>query len=97
MVKPIKPDEAVAAKVFPDEVITAFNELITENLSGKVSRFKQEDVIARIRLKTDVERREIFDNRWLDVEDLYRSEGWKVEYDSPAYNENYPAIFTFTR
>jgi hypothetical protein len=31
----------------------------------------------------------------LDIEDTYREAGWKVEYDKPAYCENYPANFTF--
>ena len=31
----------------------------------------------------------------MDFEALYRESGWKVSYDSPAYDENYDAYFTF--
>lgn len=31
------------------------------------------------------------DHGWLDLEDIYRDEGWTVEYDSPGYNETYEA------
>jgi hypothetical protein len=32
----------------------------------------------------------------LDIEPIYREAGWIVEYDKPAYCENYDANFTFT-
>ncbi len=32
---------------------------------------------------------------WLNVEELYRAQGWTVTYDKPGYNESYPATFTF--
>jgi len=38
----------------------------------------------------------IFDNHWLDVEPIFEDCGWKVEYDKPGFNENYPATFKFT-
>jgi hypothetical protein len=44
-----------------------------------------------------VSRQEVFDNQWLDIEDIYREAGWKVSYDKPAYNETYKAYFTFSR
>ncbi len=42
-----------------------------------------------------VSRESIIANHWLDVETHYQAAGWKVAYDKPAYNENYPACFTF--
>ena len=44
-----------------------------------------------------LKRKEIYDKNWLDVEDVYESAGWKVEYDKPGYNENYEPTFTFSR
>lgn len=43
----------------------------------------------------DVPRNVVFANKWLDIEDIYREQGWRVDYDKPAYNENYQASFTF--
>jgi hypothetical protein len=40
-------------------------------------------------------RQQVFDNNWLDVEDIFRKAGWKVNYEKPAYNESYPASFKF--
>lgn len=44
-----------------------------------------------------IDRQEIFDNCWLDVEDIFEEVGWKVVYDKPGYNESYPANFEFTK
>lgn len=45
----------------------------------------------------DVTREQIYENRWLDIEDSYRAVGWHVEYDKPGYCESYEATFTFKR
>ena len=39
----------------------------------------------------------IFSNHWLDVEDIYRKQGWKVVYDSPGYDESYDAYYEFRK
>lgn len=102
MVEPIRPKDVVKAKQesLPDEVIKAFNKLIAENWDGSSSRFKQNDAVARIK-KTFLPKRmtskKMYENNWLDVEDVYRKAGWDVYYDRPAYNENYPATFKFSR
>lgn len=106
-VKPISPDEAVNEKGFPDEVISAFNEMIIENLRGKTSIFKQKDVVKRIIRKITNSKlldnesnlnNYLYENHWLDIEDLYRAAGWKVEYEKSGYGENYfEAYFKFTK
>lgn len=102
-IKPITPAEAKLKRKFPSHVIKAFNECIGKNMSGRSSTFTQDDVVDLIcksvskNATTQREyRRTIYDNHWLDVEDLYRSVGWKVEFDKPAYNETYKAKFTFS-
>lgn len=108
-VKPISPSEVpkIHADSIPDEVIEAFNELIAENWSPttKSAGFKQDSVVSRILDKFDHSitgksgrdsmRSEIFKKHYLDVEDLYREQGWIVEYDKPGYNESYSASFKF--
>ncbi len=97
-VQPISPDEVGLAKVVatPDEVFQAFNTLIALNYVGGYSTVKQDDVMELLEA-TSLVRADIFKNGWLNVEEAYRSVGWTVEYDKPAYNESYPATFTFRK
>lgn len=97
-VRPITPEEVVnnKSKVFPAAVFEAFNDMITQKFSGNQATFKQKDVVALMKEK-GLEQRQIFDQGFLDVEDVYRKAGWTVEYDKPGYNESYPATFTFKR
>lgn len=95
--KPITPSEARKRTHIPDVVIQAFNECIQRGLGTHTADVKQSEVAARIlQLDPDMTRQQIFDNHWLDVEDVYREAGWKVEYDKPGYNEPGEAIFRFT-
>lgn len=100
MVKPFNPDEAQLAKNgrIPDYVIEAVNEMLSEKLdtSGN-ARFTQDEIIEKIQTKSDIDRSKLFAMKYLDFEDLYRKQGWKVEYDKPAYNESYKAFFVFSR
>ena len=43
----------------------------------------------------DITVQTIWENRWLNVEDEYRKNGWEVEYDKPGLDEIYPARFIF--
>lgn len=47
----------------------------------------------RLAISTD----EVYRRRLLDVEELYRASGWKVEYDKPAYCEDFEAYFKFSK
>jgi len=98
-VAPITPDEAKKLKnhSIPDEVIKAFNDMIVEKLSSGRAVIKQKDVVARIVAATQITEDQLFDNHWLDVEDVFRKAGWTVKYDKPAYCENYDAYFEFSR
>ncbi len=97
-VKPLTPSEVVTLKkaLIPDEAIESFNELIAENFLGGYSQFSQKKVVARM-VKKGLSEKDIYANGWLDVEDIYRKAGWKVEYDKPGYNESYEATFSFSK
>lgn len=104
MTKPLRPEDITEAKraAVPDEVIEAFNELIAEDWSGTCATVSQDEVVERILSKLaeaglDLTRDELFDKGWLDVEDIYRDDGWDVYYDKPGYNETYPATFRFSK
>jgi hypothetical protein len=95
-VRPIKPQDVTKEKkrAFPDAVLSAFNELIAQKYSGNSATIKQSDVVA-LMIEKGLDRGEIYDKGWLDVEEIYGSVGWSVVYDKPGYNESYPATFTF--
>lgn len=107
-VKPISPKEARIKKqaAIPDFVIEAFNKLIVENMSVSGTATIQQDavmdlIMAHSKLETPLApeaftRQDVYSRRWLDVEDLYRKQGWNVKYDKPGYNESYNAFFEFS-
>ena len=102
MIKPITPNEVVSHKanvVIPDYVFEAFNYFISKNFRNGSATVMQNEVVDRIistRRETTT-REYLFENHFLDVEDVYREAGWKVEYDKPAYCETYEASFKFTK
>lgn len=103
-VEPLSPNEAIAKKVttLPESVIEAFNEMIAGSLRHNTATFTQNAVVVLIcekmtKIQPDFTRRDIFRNHWLDIEDVYRQEGWRVEYDKPGFNESYDATFTFRK
>ncbi len=96
--KPIRPADVgeLKAENFPAEVFDAFNELIAAEFVGNSATFRQDEVVKLMKSK-GLSSRDIFDKGWLNVEAAYTAVGWVVEYDKPAYNEDYPATFTFKK
>lgn len=87
-------------KHIPEFVFDAFNELIATGFNGRSARVEQKDVIERIQFYAgygEIDRQEIFDKGYLNIEDIYREAGWKVEYDKPGYNETYGAYWIFKK
>lgn len=95
-IKPITPTEVASAKI-PDEVIKAFNDLIVAEWDGYSAVIHQDEICTLVAERLKVKRQTVFANKWLDVEDIFRQAGWKVEYDKPGYNETYEATFTFSK
>ena len=103
-VKAVKPDQIASLKEeqIPNEVLAAFNALIAKNFDGKQAIVMQDEVVEAIMAEfknngKKMTRDKLFDNNWLDVEIIYQKEGWKVEFDQPAYCETYDAFFTFKK
>lgn len=97
-VKPITPKEVKESRLnnIPDEVILAVNRaLMSESVSGEVQiTVMQSDLIEGIQAQfalagREISKEEIFKNKYLNFEDIYKNAGWKISYDEPAYNENY--------
>ena len=96
MVQPISP-ENVKEALLPDEVIEVFNELIQEHWNGHNARILQSKAADIISKRMKLSQYDIYERRYLDIEQVYRDAGWKVKYDKPGYNETYEATFTFSR
>lgn len=104
MVEPIRPEDIGLAKsrTFPKYVFEAFNEQIVANYTAGRAVVLQNKVIDAIIVAASVEgviidRGDVFDRKYLNVEEAYEEAGWKVTYDKPAYNESYEANFTFKK
>lgn len=100
-ITPIKPSEVFEAKrnSLPDFVLIAFNALITEQWDGARSVVHQKAVVARIieESRGTTTPGQIFEKKWLEVEDIYRKEGWEVKYDKSGWDESYDAFFVFSK
>lgn len=98
--KVFTPQEAkdTKEKAIPNFVLEAFNQLLSEKYDDYAITITQDEAITRIlalSCNENLTRQEIFDRKWLDIEDIYRANGWSVEYDKPGYNESYTAFFKF--
>jgi len=103
MTTPITPDEAKSAKdelncTMPVIVITTVNQLIVDNYStsGSYCRFTSKELAEKLKAACKKARVK-YNEKWLDIEPLYRKFGWNVNYDKPAYNETYDGFYTFKR
>lgn len=93
---PMSPAELMERQTqqIPDEVYIAFNALISQRIMNGRATVLQNEVMSVLE-RQGMNRREVFKNHWLDVEESYREKGWKVEYDKPGYNESGEAYFVF--
>ena len=99
-IKPIKPGEIQDIKnaIIPDIIIDCINELLLKNWNGERATFKQNELLEIILLKdTTLTGQKLMKEHLLDFEDIYRKQGWVVEYDKPGYNEEYEAYFVFKK
>lgn len=101
MITPIKPEE-VKCNQIPDQVIDVFNKLIVKNIRGSSAVVKQEEAVTAIIAQFELEgkavsRSEVYENGWLNVEQMYKEVGWAVSFDKPSYDESYEAYFRFSK
>jgi hypothetical protein len=106
----IKPNEvmpSVAARI-PEYVIEAFNELIRAKFTGYSATVTLEDAkqaVARAIVQNNPEvpyqsidsaRKFADENRYLEVETIFRDAGWKVEYNHQSYGDSYASHYVFS-
>lgn len=94
-VKPITPKEASSGRHIPDVVIETVNEFLRSRGASRRIVLPV-DLLVRDLVAKGLDRKEIFDQGWLDFEDRYIQAGWDVEYDKAAYNETGVSKFIFT-
>jgi hypothetical protein len=99
MCKPITPAEALKLKAskLPKEVFEAFNDLIAQSYDGEGATVYRKEVAELIAFKMKISTQAVYNNHYLDIEDIYAKHGWEVELDQPGFNENYNAVYTFTK
>lgn len=96
---PITPDQIGHAQrvALPPVVVDTWNTLIAQHWSGGSAKIMQNEAVTDLMAATGLSRTDVFDKHYLDIEQMYRDAGWKVEYDKPGYNESYEASFTFSK
>ena len=102
-VGPLSPSEIGIAKanLIPEEVFVAVNKLLALKFSNGRAIITQKEILEELTKELDsdhektLERRHIFDIGYLNFEEAYRMQGWKVRFDKPGYNESYDAFFEF--
>ena len=94
-IAPISPEDAKKhhSVNIPNWVIEFINEKLIKGAFNGIVKIQQGEILAARPI--DVSSKEVFENYWLDFEDLYRAVGWNVTYDKPGYNESYEAFFIF--
>ena len=104
MSKPITPQEAKEFynDNFPSFVIEAVNSLIRTNyrptsqsFNLKVSVVKSAIVNAVSNYNDEHGSSIMFQDYYLDFENIYKRFGWKVSFDRAGYNESYESFYTF--
>ena len=99
---PISPNEVQSIKniQIPNAMIEAANHLIVKNWNGTYANFKTKDLKEEYLSRTEfreIAEKEIYEYNYLDIENLFREVGWKVDFDRPGFNESYDSNFTFSK
>lgn len=101
MVKPLAPSDVVSAQVelFPDFVIQTWNAAIAKNWDGTKSLILRKDIVYELIAASPmrINIADYIEEHWLDIEALYRLEGWIVEYDKRSDSGCYEAYFLFKK
>lgn len=92
--------KAVEDRVLPDFVIKAFNDLIAEQGHCVTIHISQDKAVLKVleiaeQMGYHYSRHDVFENKWMDVEDHYRNAGWIVTYYKPPYYDTSGAEFIF--
>jgi len=97
----IRPELVIAAKkaacALPPEVFDVWNGAIIKAWTGSNAILYQTKMANLIAATLNISRNDVYAKHYLDIEEVYRAQGWDVHYDRPAYCETYEPSFTFTK
>ena len=82
-------------KAIPSFVITAVNKLLKKDFRNSEVIIKKKDLIIEIKKIKEVTNEELYDNKWLDFEPIFRKNGWNVAFESPDRDESFDDYFKF--
>lgn len=96
-IKPISPKLVAKMKeeVIPEKVIEIFNRHIARDYSNNRAIVYQGPIVAAIMTAIDCDRDHVYDSGWLNIEEMYREQGWSVTYSKPGYDESGDAYWEF--
>ena len=94
--KPLSPDE-VKNSGFPDSIIKIVNDAIKKNFKRGKAILYQDSLAVTMSCFLGISRDIVFKNGYMDFEQLYRDQGWIVEYYSPDRDETWKALFIFKK
>lgn len=86
------------AAFFPEKVFEAVNEMLTRKFNTRSGQaiIRQDELVA-LMIEKGLDRGEIFNNGWLDFEQVYLDAGWNVTYDKSDYTDSSPSTFIFKK
>jgi len=96
-IKPLSPKDLNKNidKVIPSFVIKAVNKLLKKDFRGSEVIIKKKDLITEINKIKEISDIELYGNKWLDFEPIFRKNGWNVMYETPDRDQNFDDFFRF--
>ena len=80
----------------PDFVIEVVNELIGKHWCAGGFSIKQSVIVAALMAKRgDVTREQVFEQKWLDFEQAFMQQGWRVQHSKGEWGVEDSAYFRF--
>lgn len=76
---------------FPPEMVKAVNNQLMKKFHGRSCKIMQNDIINEFLSLTGDKytKDKVYDNHWMDFEQLFIKEGWIVKYTKSDYTENW--------
>ena len=93
--EPLSPKEVQDTFEVPDFVIGAFNNLLIKNYDGMSNVISISLEEARVEIYKLNKSEQPLQTKWLNIESLYKSKGWFVEFHSPDRYETYEEYYSF--
>lgn len=96
-VTPLSPKDLKESvdKAIPSFVIRAVNKLLKKDFRGGEVIIRKKDLLSEIKKIKEISDAELYDNKWLDFEPIFRKNGWNVAFESPDRDQSFDDYFKF--